>query len=409
MATLKPYLDTRSKKKDNTYPVKIAIRHKNETIFLSTEISITTEQWKENKVTDHPKAIIYNKAIRFKFMHAENIILLQSSSGNLHKLSVKDLKVLIEGNNEEIKVIESIPEAYSIESHFEKYILQCRKPKTAQLYRETLNKIKSFRPDSSFNDVNISWLKSFDIFLSATCKTNTRAIHMRNIRAVFNDAINEELISQNNYPFRKFEIKKEKTFKRFLTIEQLKLLRDYPVQPHQERYRDIFMLNFYLIGINMIDLLHLKTIINGRIEYTREKTYRLYSIEVLPEAQAIIDKYKGINYLLNIMDSYTNYKDFDARMNENLKEIGKLEWITNNAKDKKFKKKNKKKITPLFPKLSTYWARHTWATIASKLDIPKETIAAALGHGGNDTTDIYINFDLAKIDEANKKVIEAII
>ena len=66
----------------------------------------------------------------------------------------------------------------------------------------------------------------------------------------------------------------------------------------------------------------------------------------------------------------------------------------------------KKVFTPLFPNLTTYWARHTWATIAASLDIPKETIAAALGHGGNTVTDIYIDFDQRKVDEANRKVID---
>lgn len=61
-----------------------------------------------------------------------------------------------------------------------------------------------------------------------------------------------------------------------------------------------------------------------------------------------------------------------------------------------------------FPDISQYWCRHTWATIAADLDIPKETIAAALGHGGNSVTDIYINFDRKKIDEANRKVLDYI-
>lgn len=63
-------------------------------------------------------------------------------------------------------------------------------------------------------------------------------------------------------------------------------------------------------------------------------------------------------------------------------------------------------MSPLFPELTTYWARHSWATIAASLDIPKETIAAALGHGGNTVTDIYIDFDAKKIDEANRRVID---
>lgn len=99
-----------------------------------------------------------------------------------------------------------------------------------------------------------------------------------------------------------------------------------------------------------------------------------------------------------MLDVYNNYKDFTHRLNLNLKRIGPVE----------IGKKGKKEIKPLFPDLSTYYARHTWATIAAKLEIPKETIAAALGHGGNSVTDIYINFDQKKIDEANRKVLKYI-
>ena len=58
---------------------------------------------------------------------------------------------------------------------------------------------------------------------------------------------------------------------------------------------------------------------------------------------------------------------------------------------------------------SMYWARHSWATIAAELDIPKETIAAALGHSSNTVTDIYINFDRAKIDRANRQVLDYVL
>ena len=61
------------------------------------------------------------------------------------------------------------------------------------------------------------------------------------------------------------------------------------------------------------------------------------------------------------------------------------------------------------PKISSYWARHTWATIASSIDIPKDTISAALGHGGNTVTDVYIRFDRRKVDEANRKVINYVL
>lgn len=64
----------------------------------------------------------------------------------------------------------------------------------------------------------------------------------------------------------------------------------------------------------------------------------------------------------------------------------------------------------MFPAITTYWARHTWASIAAQLDVPNETIAAALGHGfGNRITAIYIDFDSKKVDEANRKVLDYVL
>ena len=182
-------------------------------------------------------------------------------------------------------------------------------------------------------------------------KINAYAIHIRNIRAVFNYAIDEEITTL--YPFRKFKIKKEETRKRSLTIEQIRVLKAYPCEEFEERYRDLFMLSFYLIGINIGDMLLLKeeNIVNGRIEYHRRKTGKLYSVKIEPEAQGIIDRYKGRQYLLNVLDEYSNYKDFISRINKALKNIGPFERKGLGGK---------KVRQPLFPDLSTYWARHKW-------------------------------------------------
>ena len=112
----------------------------------------------------------------------------------------------------------------------------------------------------------------------------------------------------------------------------------------------------------------------------------------------IIDRYRGKKHLLNIRERYENYKNFAHRMNHELQEIGDMRHVGRGGK---------KVYTPLFPELTTYWARHTWATIAANLDIPFETISAALGHSyGSATTNIYIDFNQKKVDEANRKVID---
>ncbi len=95
--------------------------------------------------------------------------------------------------------------------------------------------------------------------------------------------------------------------------------RDFPVDPFMEKYRDMFMLGFYLIGINLSDLLELPAdcIKRGRIQYRRNKTGRLYDIKVEPEAMEIIKKYKGKNHLLCILDiTDDNLRDLTEKIQE---------------------------------------------------------------------------------------------
>lgn len=127
---------------------------------------------------------------------------------------------------------------------------------------------------------------------------------------------------------------------------------------------------------------------------------------VYNEAMEIINKYRGKSQLLNPLDRYSNYKDFMRRMNRALQQIGEYEMVANGAQNPDKVKRNKKKITPLHPDLTTYWARHTMATLMAELDLSKETIAKVLGHADNDVTSIYIKFDNRKIDAAMRRVID---
>lgn len=98
-------------------------------------------------------------------------------------------------------------------------------------------------------------------------------------------------------------------------------------------------------------------------------------------------------------------RTFNHTCNDVLKHIGEMDLVRN-----KRGAYRKKVVEPLFPDITWYTARRSWATIAAQLDIPKETIGKALGHSqwDNTITDIYINFDNRKIDEANRKVLDYI-
>ncbi len=321
--------------------------------------------------------------------------------GILGGLTAKQLKRIF------LERLQTVPDAVTVRDFSLSYIDNIKNERTKETYIVTLRKIDDYTGarDIYFTDITLDWLENFEAWMDkAGMSVNGKSFYLRTLRALFNRAIDRDVIDQNAYPFRKFRIKRESTPKRSLSVEELRRLRDYPCEEWQEKWRDIFMLVFYLIGINTVDLMTLTEIRKGRIEYRRAKTHRLYSIKVEPEAQAIIDKYKGTDHLLTFADQYADPGDFRRRMNAALKKIGPMEWVENRSRT--HPKKNKKQYNALFPGLTSYWARHTWATIAASLDIPKETIAAALGHGGNTVTDIYIDFDQRKVDEANRKVID---
>ncbi len=289
---------------------------------------------------------------------------------------------------------------------------------TRGIYKMCLDRIKEFCQDSSntfrkdpeqlmFDDINHSWLAAFDTWMAETrgLKVNTRWMYLVKFRAIANKALDDEVIQRD--PFRRFKIRKEETRKRSLSVEDLRLLFNYPATPKQQYHIDMFKLIFMLCGINVADLFNLKSITrNGRIEYRRAKTGKLYSIKVEPEAMEIIKKYKGEKNLLSIADRKKTPKLYTVHIDNMLKRIGALI----DAELVQAGKKDSKEESDL-PRISTYWARHSWASIAAELDIPDAVISQALGHNSdtNPTTAIYIKRNQKKIDEANRRVIDFVL
>lgn len=404
MAKISLFLDTRRTGSGGSCPVTLKIQHKNTGGTYATGISIKPDQWdKINRlVINSRQSDNYNRTLLNIKKTWESALLLLIENGEVHGThSASELKALL------LRKIfpDADPEPGRKNlflARFIAYMDSRATPGTRRVYRETLARMQDFDAELAerkFEDINAKWLRDFDSFMAATSPSaNARAIKLRCIRAVFNDAIDDEVTT--SYPFRKFKIRHVPTRKRALSVEQLRLLAGYQVELGQQQYRDMFVLMFCLIGINAKDLLLAKPdqIRDGRLEYIRAKTGKAYSIKIEPEAAVILRKYSGTGHLVNIMDRRTgNYMDWLRDMDCALKKIGPYS---------RHGLGGKKVYKPLFPELSQYWCRHTWATIAAGLDIPKETIAAALGHGGNSVTDIYIDFDRHKVDEANRRVLD---
>ena len=289
---------------------------------------------------------------------------------------------------------------------FADYILEFAETKdnrsTRILYELTHKKVVEFDALATFSTIDEQWLEDFERHFKAQgMSVNGISQQLRNIRAVFNFCRKRKYTQE--YPFLTYRIKEEMVAPNSLTVDQLRTLRDYPCEAWQEIYRDLFMLSFYLGGVNAGDLLLCKGLKNGRFTEKRQKTGELIDVPVCEEALQIIEKYKGKNYLLSVMDRYKDYHDFTSRWDRALKKIGTTEIVPD-----KVGRRRKVVYHPLFPSITTYTARYTFASIAANdLEIPTETIGKCLAHAWskNTVTARYISDDRRKVDQAFEKVI----
>lgn len=379
MAKIGIRLENRYKIKDGRFALKISIHHNGKTFYVSTNLYINSKDWDKDKQSiKGVQNRALNTMLQKRKADMEARLLSLQEKGLLRTLTDKQLVSILTGESDS-------DGPHYFRCVIEKYIESKHNKRTKEIYEATISKLRSFcdYDNITFEEINVSWLRSFDAWLAETEKSaNSRSIHLRNIRTIFNAAIDDELISV--YPFRRFKIASQETEKRSILIEDMRKLLRCHVQPFQEKYRDCFFLIFYLIGINLIDLSKLQSLENGRIKYKRSKTGKLYNVKVEPEALRIINRYRGKEHLLSWFDGRKSYRTFCMHLDKNLQRIASENGL---------------------PSITSYVARHSWATYASELDIPKDIISRALGHHTN-VTDTYIRFNHEKVDDANRTVID---
>ena len=320
-----------------------------------------------------------------------------SLNEGLDLVTASDIKSYIDGTSVQSK------EYHLVSDIFNDYMQKDIKDGTKEIYRATLKKVVNYAGENTkIESIDLKWIYGFESYLAKTQGVNGRAIFLRSLKAVCKYAEKMHLIQ--NCPFDGFQIKQEPTRKRCVPISDFVKFMNYETSEENSRCRDYFMLSFYLIGINVVDLLTARKdqIVDGRLEYVRSKTHKLYSIKIEPEAMELIEKHSGKNYLLDALDTCVHYKSFARKINEGCQSIGPLVEVN----DEIFGNP-RKIIQPIIPGISTYYSRHSWATFASYIGIPIDIISQALGHNiGNPTTWIYIKQDKDQVDKANRKVID---
>lgn len=279
---------------------------------------------------------------------------------------------------------------------------QIGKQSTADTYTTSVNSFARFREerDIPLDDVDSDLMTAYETYLkSIGICPNSISFYMRNLRAIYNRAVDKGLTGQR-YPFKHVYTGIDKTVKRAVPLNVIRQIRDLDLSlyPLMDYARDIFMFSFYTRGMSFIDMAFLKKkdLQNGILSYRRHKTNQQLFIKWEKPMKELVGKYdtSGTPYLLPVIksngkDERRQYKSEAHRVNRNLKKIGA-------------------RLGLAIP-LTTYVARHGWASIAKSKNIPVSTISEAMGHDSETTTRIYLaSLDTSVVDKANSLILKSL-
>ena len=413
MANLYLYLDRRTPHKDGSGSLKAAITHKRQTVYHPLEIYLKPDEWD----ADHQQVVVRSDKkflnVLLKKRMAEMTLALQRIllRDDYDSFTAKEILIMVVRGTDTVDKPEDMDYVLPI---YNEYIAGCAKTTTAAIYKTSLNNLIEYERDIDslrFKDMNVAWLRKYQRWLFDTKKmsVNGANVYLRNLRTVFNYALKNEL-TRARYPFRDVDMSTVEPDKFMVPWDTFLEWVSKPMADGRAFYRDLFMLSFYLCGIRPVDLLHVKKsqVRDGRLEYWPMKLNgrtRL-SIKIEPEAQAIIDRYAGQEYLLNVLESRTDYKAFMQHWNKALKAVGEDRYTEKLCRNgKKYQIVNH---VGIIPKITIYYARILWASYAyNELDTPMDTISQGLGHkNGLRVTNFYVKRSNEKVDVANRRMID---
>lgn len=276
---------------------------------------------------------------------------------------------------------------------------------TVKTYRDALNSFSSFRrgEDLPLDALDGELISRYESWLKGRgLKLNSSSCYLRTLRTLYRKAVELGLTPDRDI-FRHVFTGFARTSKRAIPLESVRSIRLLPLPSGSflAFARDLFLLSIYLQGMSFVDLAYLRKtdIRSGQLQYSRRKTRQTLSIGWEPSMQAIVDAYArhtvGSPYLLPIITRQDGterrqYERVEHHVNRCLKKIGGM--------------------VGLHIPLTTYVARHTWASTMRDLGYDLSIVSTGLGHESLKTTQIYLStIDTAAVCRANRKMIGAIV
>ena len=332
-------------------------------VYFRTNLYLKPEHWNSRnaQVDNHPQAHDLNSML-FEF-----VLHLQAIELSLWK---RGIPVTLSLLKDAIKKGKPINVTFPVFARI--YVQESdRKRSTKENLMTTVTVLQEFRPGLDFKDITYTFLKDFEVHLKEKGNSvNTVAKHMRQLRTLVNEAINQGYIPSDAYPFRKYKIKQEKGRKEFLTPDELKRLENLDVDKKLRHVLDAFLFCCYT-GLRFSDFCQLSPAnfikVNGKrwLHFTSIKTgveLRL-PLHLLFEGKA-----------LTVLERYDIVTDF-AKIGPNSEANKYLAQLAAFARIRKH--------------ITYHTARHTCATLLVHQGVPITTVQKLLGHASVRTTEVY--------------------
>ena len=401
MASLKVMLDKQKINQEGECPVMIKVLHNRGRRLINLFKKVKIDDWdikkarlneKHGTLEQRQKHIKVNFYIESEMMKLKKIIMDFDMSRTIY--TIDDIVSNYYNKSSVVPIFDYINDIV-------RSLEKIGKNGNSNVYRETMGRLKKYsnREDLTFGEVDYSFLKNFESHLQERgCKINTISFYLRTIRSIFNRAIKDGVVGEEYYPFKKITIRKEKTVKRAIYKDEIAAIKnlDLSSRPQVALARDLFLFSFYMRGMSFKDIAFLKVanIMGDRIYYSRQKTSQKLNIKLTDKAMDIILKYNDLSnkgtFLFPIIrypgrNEFNQYKNGYRKTNRRLKMLGDI-------------------LNFRIP-LTTYVARHSWASIAKRSGIPTSVISEGLGHDSEKTTQIYLDsFENNVLDAANELI-----
>lgn len=287
----------------------------------------------------------------------------------------------------------------SYTTHLAEQLSRYNRERTAETYTAATKSLIAFLggSDIPLSQIGCATITSYEAHLRLKgLTTNTTSFYIRNLRAIYNHAVDDGIINDAQ-PFRRAYTGTCKTQKRAIDAASIRKIANFQSDNIAlQRAADLFMFSFYARGMAFTDIATLKwqNISNGYLRYKRHKTGQTIVIEWNEHLQRIAQKYQqgSSGYIFPIIKGANPRREYlsaSHAINLNLKKIAQRLGIATT--------------------LTFYVARHSWASIAYTIQIPVPTISRALGHNSESTTRIYLaSLDNSAVDNANRLVLESI-